>query len=457
MNLLWFLKRRRCERKRSKPAFGARKPGLLRSARNDGLRPLLTIIALVLLCSFSNILHAKPVELILWHSLAGQLGDELKQVVRTFNDSQQDFIIKPIYKGEYTDTITSFAAAFRAKKPPDMVQIYEVGTAAMLNPSGIIKPVSELMQEQGISLPLAEFLPALRNAYSKEGKLQALPFNTSIPVMYYNADAFKQIGLHHFPETWEGMEQAAMKLKLAGYDCAYTSAYPGWIQIESFAAIHGLPLFNAQQKAVYNDKAIIHHLNRLKKWQSLRYFQYGGRANDATVLFTSGRCAMFSQSSGSYQGIEELVTFHLGVANMPLDHQESTTRHNNVAGGAALWAVAGQTPEHYRGIALFYSYLAKPVTQQYWHQKTGYIPLGINNYYANSQAMPTLALAKNDLSAIVHTSSNITLTPQNQIRTINDEALEAIFAGIKTPEQALNEAVQRADFAIKRFARNTGS
>jgi sn-glycerol 3-phosphate transport system substrate-binding protein len=39
---------------------------------------------------------------------------------------------------------------------------------------------------------------------------------------------------------------------------------------------------------------------------------------------------------------------------------------------------------------------------------------------------------------------------------INDQALEAIFSGIKTPKQALDDAVVRSNFVLKRFLRNVG-
>ena len=45
-----------------------------------------------------------------------------------------------------------FAAAFRAHQPPAIVQVFEVGTAIMLSPEGVIKPVDLLMSEQGMAL-----------------------------------------------------------------------------------------------------------------------------------------------------------------------------------------------------------------------------------------------------------------------------------------------------------------
>src|SRR5690606_11383962 len=140
---------------------------------------------------------------------------------------------------------------------------------------GIIKPVDEMMQEQGLSLPVTDFMPAVRNFYSDKGRLVAMPFNTSIPVIYYNADVLKRLGYDadSFPQTWDEMEQLAIQLKNAGFACAYTTAYPAWIQIESFSALHGLAMINKiNSKTTFNNKAVVAHLNRLKRWQKEHFF-----------------------------------------------------------------------------------------------------------------------------------------------------------------------------------------
>lgn len=96
--------------------------------------------------------------------------------------------------------------------------------------------------------------------------------------------------------------------------------------------------------------------------------------------------------------------------------------------------------------------------QYRWHQRTGYLPLGTKGIYSfpNEVNYPILALAQADLGKQRDDQVRLHIGPQNQIRTINDEALEAIFAGLKTPQQAMNEAVKRANYALLRFARNTG-
>src|SRR5690606_24760265 len=121
-----------------------------------------------------------------------------------------------------------------------------------------------------------------------------------------------------------------------GYACGWTSAYPSWILLESYVALHGLTLVDANQHAHMTQQALTAHLQRLKDWQLRGYFQYGGRVDEATAYFTSGRCLMFSQSSGAYNSLAAMLPFKLGVTALPLDEAVSQQRHANLIGGAAM-------------------------------------------------------------------------------------------------------------------------
>ena len=405
-------------------------------------------------------LYAKAVEITLWHSLAGHLGSELRKLTDDFNHSQDNYLIKPIYKGDYVESLTSFAAAFWAKKPPALIQVFEVGTGTMLSPKGIIKPVDELMMEQGLTLPKASFFPALLARYSEKGHLMAMPLNTSIPVMFYNADALENLGVTeaNFPATWDALRVLVAALNRSGFACGYTSAYPSWILMESYVALQGLSKVNVQKKeTAYNNPLIIGHLERLLRWQKLHYFEYGGRGDDATNLFTSGYCALMSQSSGGFNSLKAVAPFRVGMAALPVEGGK-LSRFDALTGGAALWVSTGQTPQIYQGVAAFFSYLAQPAVQLQWHQNTGYLPLGLYGIYesiAQTSVHPSLALAQRELSH--HSKSEYLPRPgaENLIRSIHDEALEAIFSGMKNPREAMEDAEVRSRHAQLRFLRNT--
>lgn len=409
----------------------------------------------------ASCLQAQPIKLSFWYSLTGDIGEQIKVLVKDFNQSQNEYVIQPIYKGDYYETLTSFAASYRAHQPPAIVQIFEVGTAIMLAPKGIIKPVDELMAEQGMSLPKDDFIQSVREFYSREGVLMAMPFNLSAPVMYYNADLLAKLNYTsaNFPQTWAEMEVLALKLKKAGVNCTYTTAYPGWVLYESFLAIQGLSILKSNPLHVAQElPGLERHFRRLQKWQQLGYFRYGGRVDEATMFFTSGVCPLFSQSSGAYRNLSTLVPFHVGVAAMPLDTELSKVRYANVAGGAALWAVGGLTKEQYRGIAKFFAFIAQPQTQKTWHEQTGYLPIGLKGIYSalvKSSSIPVLRIVQKDLEADTQAFAMKSLGPQNQIRRINDEVLESLFAGQLNAKQAVHESLARTKHIVERFKRNT--
>ena len=84
-----------------------------------------------------------------WHAMTGPNNDVVVKLANDFNASQSDYKIVPTFKGSYADTLNAGIAAFRAGNAPGIMQVFEVGTATMMAAKGAVKPVSELMKEQG--------------------------------------------------------------------------------------------------------------------------------------------------------------------------------------------------------------------------------------------------------------------------------------------------------------------
>lgn len=133
-------------------------------------------------------------EIQFWIGIAGQLADAVETQAKEFNQSQNDYEVKVVRKGTYSDALTAAIAAYRQKNPPHIVQVFEVGTQTMLL-SGAVFPVQDLMTEHGIRINWDDFIKPVRDFYSKDGKLYSLPYNSSAPIFYYNKDAFKKAGL----------------------------------------------------------------------------------------------------------------------------------------------------------------------------------------------------------------------------------------------------------------------
>jgi len=124
-------------------------------------------------------------EILFWHAMSGALGDRVGDLARRFNEQQKEFKVVPVFKGSYDETLTAGIAAFRAKNPPAILQVYEVGTATMMAAKGAIKPVHEIMGLAGRPWNPNEYVPAVAAYYTDQhGKMLSLPFNSSTPVFF---------------------------------------------------------------------------------------------------------------------------------------------------------------------------------------------------------------------------------------------------------------------------------
>ncbi len=352
-----------------------------------------TTIALSLagiIASIGSVNAATNIEF--WHSMEGALGDRVNALVEDFNKSQEDYVVKPSYKGNYGESMNAGIAAFRAGNAPDILQVFEVGTATMMHAKGAIQPVQEMSEKVGDPIDPKAFIGAVGGYYSDtDGKLVSMPFNSSTPVLYYNKDAFEKAGLDpaNPPKTWEAVSEAAKKIREAGYECGYTTSWPSWILLENFAAWHNVPFasedngFGGLGARLQIDTPVFErHLSFLADMAKDGAFTYGGRGDTSNALFTSGKCGMFTGSSGNRANILKTGQFNFGISTLPYYDGVEGAPQNSVIGGASLWVFAKKSDDVYKGVTKFFKFIASPEQSAAWHQGTGYVPVTHAGYEA---------------------------------------------------------------------------
>src|SRR3974390_2465318 len=178
-----------------------------------------------------------------WHAMTGGNNDVVVKLANDFNASQSEYKIVPTFKGSYADTLNAGIAAFRAGNAPGIMQVFEVGTATMMAAKGAIKPVSELMKEQGEKFDPKSYLPAITGYYStSKGEMLSFPFNSSSMVMWVNLDALKEAGIAEPPKTWPEVFADAKKLHAKHPTCGFSTSWVTWGFIEQFSAWHNTPI-----------------------------------------------------------------------------------------------------------------------------------------------------------------------------------------------------------------------
>ena len=402
-----------------------------------------------------------------WHAMSGPLGEWVNDLAKDFNASQKDYKVVPTFKGTYGETMTAAMAAYRAGNAPDILQVYEVGTATMMAAKAAIKPVGEIMTMGGAKFDSKAYIPAVAGYYTApNGQMLSLPFNSSTTVFYYNKDAFKAAGLdpNKAPTTWPEVVLAAAKLKASGHKCPFTTSWMSWTQLESFSTWHNT-LFATQNngfggpsaRLAFDSPLHIRHFENLANMAKQGLFVYKGRDNAADVSFSSGECAMTTASSGLYGQVSKEAKFAYGISPLPYYPDVTGAPQNTIIGGASLWVMAGKKPETYKGVAAFFKYLSRPDVQSASHKRTGYLPITIAAYELTEKSgfykeHPGTDVAVTQMiRKTTDKSRGIRLGNFNQIRTIIDEETEQIWTGKKTPKEALEAAITRGNEQLVRF------
>lgn len=400
-----------------------------------------------------------------WHAHSARLGEVVNEIADKYNASQSTYNLIPTYKGGYEDTMTAGIAAFRAKKQPHLLQIFDAGSATIINAKGATIPVEELMKKFGKGFNIEDYIAGVRYFYAdSDGQMIGMPFNSSTPLLYYNKDAFAKAGIDKAPSTWEELEAIAPKLKEAGY-IALAQSHSPWIFSENFHSRHNLQLATANNgydstdvKILYNNEHMKMHWGKVKEWLDKGWYGFYGRAwGDNQDAFIQEKVAMWLGSSGSFGGLTKSAKFKFGASTLPYWKSIIDEPKGTFIGGAALFAMSGHTDEEYKGVADFLSFLTSPKMQYFWHKETGYVPITIAAY----------ELAKSDGYYKTTPDAEIGIIQLNQpggewtkgyrlgyyvqIREVMYKHYDNIFSGKATVDEAFKAIEEESNALLVRF------
>ena len=426
----------------------------------------LRIAALAVAAAFSMSAQAQT-EIQWWHSMTAVNGEWVNDLAKDFNASQKDYKIVPTFKGSYDESMTAAIAAFRAGNAPNILQVFEVGTATMMASKGAIVPVGQVMKDAGYKFDPNAYVAAVAGYYTApNGQMLSFPFNSSTTIFYINKDAFKAAGIDTTkpPTTWPEVALAAAKLKASGHKCPLTIAWQGWTQLESFSAWHnvefaskhnGLAGLDARMKV--DSPLHERHIENLANMAKQGLFIYKGRANVPEASFISGECAMITTSAGFYGNVAKNAKFAYSLATLPYYPDVPGAPQNTVIGGASLWVMAGKKPAEYKGVAAFFNFISSPEVQSASHKRTGYLPITTAAYQLTEKSgfykeKPGTDIAVTQMiRKVTDKSRGIRLGNYVQIRQVEDEELEQVWSGKKSPKEALQAIVKRGNEHLERF------
>ncbi|MBC6715461.1 sn-glycerol-3-phosphate ABC transporter substrate-binding protein UgpB [Aurantimonas sp. DM33-3] len=404
-------------------------------------------------------------ELQWWHAMSGANNEVVDTLAKEFNESQDAYKITPVFKGTYPETLNAGIAAFRAKQPPAIIQVFDVGTGVMMGAEGAVMPVADVLEAGGYNFDKSNYLPGIVAYYSKpDGTMLSFPYNSSSPILYYNKDIFEKAGLDvdSPPETWQDVFAAARTIKESGAaECGYTSTWLTWIHLENFAAWNNVAygtnengLAGTDVELKLNEPLYVQHFQDIADLAKDGVFRYGGRTSEAKQLFLSGECGILTESSG---GLGDIVKsgMNYGIGQLPYDANAEGAPQNTIPGGASLWVFGGKSDEEYKGIAEFFNFLSQTEIQSRLHQVSGYLPVTMDAYEATKDSgfyeknpgreTPILQMMGKEPT---ENSKGVRLPNLPQLRDIENEQFELMLSGQQDAQAALDKIVELGNEAI---------
>lgn len=325
------------------------------------------------------------IPIVFWHEMGGPSEDALEEVVNGFNKSQTKYEVIPKYQGTYDEAIQKILQTHGTNTSPAIFQSFDIATAQMIH-SKFTTPVQDFIDKDK-DANIDKIAPAARSFYSNGGKQQAMPFNTSQPVLYYNASLLKKYNITPPPvsPTYSDITRVAKQLyersdhKTKGL----TVQIYGWL-LEQATTNSGQTLANNNNghtgiptEVKLNNASTVKFIEWIREnIKSGDFINYGSGASagaNQTAGFLSGKVGMFIQSSASMGQLTKNNPNKLGITYFP--HPDNQKANGVSIGGAALWISNDKPKSVQQGAYEFSKYALSPSVQAQWQKSTGYLAL----------------------------------------------------------------------------------
>jgi len=181
-----------------------------------------------------------------WHALTAVLGERVQRDRAKFKPRRNDYEVKAVYKGSYPDTLNRPSAAYRAKQPPHIVQVYEVGTQTMLS-SGAVYPVYQLVKDHGVIHRLEHVIGPVKS-YTRRAHLYSMAFNSSTPVLFYNRSSSRRRTARQGRRRRGTRSRPPPRSSSLRRQVGFSAAWPSWTLMENMHAIHDQPFRRPRQR-----------------------------------------------------------------------------------------------------------------------------------------------------------------------------------------------------------------
>lgn len=398
-------------------------------------------------------------------NVGGAVTKFVDKICNDWNAEHPNVIVKPVYTGNYDDTVVKIQSAIQGKNPPDLFISLCTQRFSMMVQNAVI-PLDDFIKADGQAGKeyIDDFLTGFMEDSFVEGKIVSIPFQRSTMIMYYNKDAFREVGLdpNKPPVTWKEMAEYAQKLTKKnangtvdryGVGLALNSGSAQW-------AFTGFCLQNSKDgKNLMSDDGKKIYFNTPENVEALQFWcdlqnkykcmQPGiVQWTDLPGQFLSGKVAMIYHTTGNLGNISKNAPFDYGTCFLPGNKRQAAP-----TGGGNFYISRGISAQRQKAAWEFIKFATSTERAAQWSIDTGYVATrksaletpAMKKYYAN------LPQAKVAFEQIPISKPELTSYDSTKMWRILNDNIQSAITGEKTPAEALKIAQEQADVVMKKF------
>lgn len=385
-------------------------------------------------------------------NVGGSAAALIEQICADFNKEHPDIVVEPVYTGNYDDTVTKIQTAIQGGTPPDVFVSLATQRFTMAS-TGMAMPLDDLIAADGEEgqAYIDDFLDGFMLDSYVDGKIYSIPFQRSTMVLFYNKDAFAEVGLDPEapPETWEEVVEYGQKLtneNRYGVALALNSGSAQWA-FTGFClqnSVNGENLMTDDGKQVLFDTP--ENVEALQFWLDLQN-KYQIMApgivqwTDLPTQFLAGEVAMIYHTTGNMANINENAEFEFGAAFLPGNKRVAAP-----TGGGNFYISNGISEERVQAAWEFIKFATDTERAAQWSLDTGYVATRescfetdlIKNYY---EEVPQAKVAYDQ---IPYSAPELTTYNAAEIWRVLNDNIQSAVVGDATPQEALTAAQEQA-------------
>lgn len=271
----------------------------------------------------------EPVTIKFWYSAnesdpTDYWGVWHRENIKLFQEMYPNVTIEPTVIGDATQYLTKITAEIAAGNAPDVFQAWLFGRLTPFVEAGRIEPLDDLFEKYP---EMQEIIPETsRVPGSVDGKVYALPCQSSGEVIFYNKAIFEENGFS-VPHTYEELKEIVAKCNEKGIipigmgnDCVWLGSVPYSMY---FQRKFGNELYNKvliEQQALFDSEEFIEAGQELANMVELGFFTPNAnavKAEEAQASFKESRAAMYIDGTWRAAPYYEALGDDLGFFNFP--------------------------------------------------------------------------------------------------------------------------------------------